>query len=221
MVTPDSDSIRWLYNHTLRPMARWTFGDQVNMYNGVAVLDRAATDIGPIKKEEKPTMRAAIGKAIHAGDTVVEVATGFGIMATWAVRHGAVVETYEGSKQMYDKAADTFRLNDVADKITQHHAIVGEPVDVWGEVDGVEVIPPEELPPCDVLLLDCEGAEVNIIDGLSFTPRELVVETHPRKGKGLDEVLAAIGRCGLRPYWNFVMDHSDGEKNAIVAERGA
>jgi hypothetical protein len=34
------------------------------------------------------------------------------------------------------------------------------------------------LPDCDVLILDCEGAEIEIIDGMEQRPRTMIVESH-------------------------------------------
>lgn len=39
--------------------------------------------------------------------------------------------------------------------------------------------PPQKIPACDVLELDCEGAEIEIIESINFTPRALIVELHP------------------------------------------
>ena len=35
-----------------------------------------------------------------------------------------------------------------------------------------------QLPPCDVLELDCEGAEVDILQKMIIQPRGILVETH-------------------------------------------
>jgi len=56
-------------------------------------------------------------------------------------------------------------------------AVVGDAVDTFGEpVD--RRVRPTELPDCDVLVLDCEGSEVEILQDLGPDPREIVVESH-------------------------------------------
>jgi hypothetical protein len=37
---------------------------------------------------------------------------------------------------------------------------------------------PSELPSCDILELDCEGAEIGILRDMTIQPRVIAVETH-------------------------------------------
>jgi hypothetical protein len=46
------------------------------------------------------------------------------------------------------------------------------------------VLPPSELPPCNVLELDCEGAEVEILREMNIQPRVILVETHDHFSAG-------------------------------------
>jgi len=50
--------------------------------------------------------------------------------------------------------------------------------------DNTEVIPPQELPECDVMEFDCEGAELEIINDMQSEPRLLIIEVEAR---GYDE----------------------------------
>jgi hypothetical protein len=47
----------------------------------------------------------------------------------------------------------------------------------WGRPLG-PVLPASQLPSCDVLQLDCEGAEVGILREMTIQPRVILVETH-------------------------------------------
>lgn len=54
----------------------------------------------------------------------------------------------------------------------------------------VNVLKPEDLPPCNILKIDCEGAEDYIVKHLQFTPDYLVLEYHsPEKMRFL------MGHC--------------------------
>lgn len=44
--------------------------------------------------------------------------------------------------------------------------------------EGVETLPPDELPVCDTLGIDADGAELQILEGLERRPDRLIVEHH-------------------------------------------
>ena len=60
------------------------------------------------------------------------------------------------------------------------HAVVGEAIAVYGVPDQLStlVVSPAELPECDILELDCEGAESLILRNMAIRPRVIAVETH-------------------------------------------
>lgn len=60
------------------------------------------------------------------------------------------------------------------------HSIVGEAhfVESSGSADVVE---PSDLPQCDVIEMDCEGAELNILSNLEMSPEKMIIETHQTK----------------------------------------
>lgn len=64
-----------------------------------------------------------------------------------------------------------------------------------GPADG-ERRPPSAIPECDVLELDCEGAELDILRTLDGDPRVIIVEIHPRVGCPAPEVEAAFAEMG-------------------------
>ena len=86
------------------------------------------------------------------------------------------------------------------------HAVVGEAISVHGEQDDRSklIVPPAELPECDVLELDCEGSEIGILRNMTIRPRAIAVETHGLYGapttmvKELLENLGyAVHECGI------------------------
>jgi len=125
-------------------------------------------------------------------DAVVIVGGGYGITTVAAARAGASVTVYEPAPDRLAAIRRTLELNDVdPDAVTLRRAVVGElnPHEAAKkglEEDGVRVVDPVDLSPCDVLELDCEGAELPILRALdpASLPRVIAVEIHPLKLDG-------------------------------------
>jgi len=79
-------------------------------------------------------------------------------------------------------------LNAVAEWVDVHHAIVGEALSINGQAGAAQTVPPDELPSCDVMQLDCEGAERSILSSLHEYPETVIVETHPRYGASTHDI---------------------------------
>lgn len=189
--------IRAAYNRTVRPLAIRLFGRRPADFNGVTVRYPALTDLTR-RFDHKPEMMALLDRAVREGDHVVEVGTGRGALAVHAARLGATVTSHEGSQRLVERAEETADMNGVADDVQVEHAIVGEPVDVWGETEGVSRRSAAELPRADVLVLDCEGSELSIIDGLDQRPRAIVVETHASQEAPTADVIETLEANGYR-----------------------
>lgn len=96
---------------------------------------------------------------------------------------------YEASDSRFSDLAKAITHNETAGAtIKPVQALVGEKVMVHGTFDGSERVDPASLPDCDVLQLDCEGAEREILDGLKISPRNILVETHGFRGAPTDDV---------------------------------
>lgn len=67
-----------------------------------------------------------------------------------------------------------------------------------GEFDNSKVISPSNLPQVDVLEIDCEGAEMEILQGLCYRPRVLTVEAHPVFGVSVSDVESWLTTEGYR-----------------------
>jgi len=118
---------------------------------------------------------------VQPGDEVVIVGGGLGVSAVAAAKragHRGRVTVFEGASELVTRIRETAELNGVSDRIEVHHAIVGPEIHLRGAADEAARVLPEELPVCDVLELDCEGAELAILDALDIAPRVLIVETH-------------------------------------------
>jgi len=125
----------------------------------------------------------ALRSQIRIGDSVIIVGGGEGVTAVVAAKAagetGSVV-CYEGNSWNVSKVNGTAARNKVSNRLTVEHAIVGEAIAVYGgtEQHSTRVVSPTELPQCDILELDCEGAELLILRTMAIRPRVIAVETH-------------------------------------------
>jgi Methyltransferase FkbM domain len=85
---------------------------------------------------------------------------------------------------MCDEGRGCRAANGVEHRPTVRHAVVGVAISVYGseESQSSAVIDPADLPRCDVLELDCEGAEITILENMRIAPRSVLVETHGLHG---------------------------------------
>lgn len=183
--------------------------DNASVYNGVVVPEPRPI----VVPDEKEPNVSAITSVCSPGDTVIIVGGGMGVTSIHAARSVAPdgrVVVYEGAREPAAKLREVARRNDTQDMITIHHAVVGEPIELYGSMDGASIIPPGELPPCDVLELDCEGSEVEILGGLRSRPRAIVVETHPEFGASTSSVRSIADAIGYTVA-ESVPDRLDGD----------
>ena len=144
------------------------------------------------------TLVAELRRHVRPGDRVVVVGGGAGVTAAAAALAAGPdgrVRVFEGSATCARDVARTAALNGVGDRVAVEHAVVAGGSHVYDGHPGRPVAP-ADLPACDVLELDCEGAEVAILEGLAVRPRVLLVETHGVYGAPTDRVLALVERLG-------------------------
>lgn len=151
-----------------------------------------------------PDMEGGVVNAHQAntrrGDDVVIVGGGGGVTAVRAARivgpEGSV-RIFEGAEGNVERICRALELNGVTDRCTVERAVVGPPRDVWGDTEGAPRVDPSDLPSCDVLELDCEGAELEILQALEFIPRVVIVEIHPwlfgADAMAIEDHLSAMG----------------------------
>lgn len=176
---------------------------KIGAYNGVAIRYPRLFDIEDHVPDWKDGTVASVRETVRVGDRVVEIGSGFGVCTVWAARKATAegaVTTFEASANRRGIVEETLELNGVADVVSVHHAVVGTDVDVFGELEGASERAPAELPDCDVLVTDCEGAELGILRELrgvdGFDPRSMVIETHGFAGSKTDEVVALLRDWG-------------------------
>lgn len=124
---------------------------------------------------------ACLRETIGRGDRVVLIGGGEGVSAVIAAKQtqsGGAVQVYEGGTREVEKSRETARINEVDEVVSVDHAIVSDDISLRSEANGASVIPAQDLPNCDVLAIDADGAEIPILKKIDTTPRYLVVEHH-------------------------------------------
>ena len=116
----------------------------------------------------------ALNESVRPGDRVIVVGGGLGVTSVVAaLRAGSSgnIQCFEGSKQQVRLVQQTAVRNRITN-ITVHHAVVAKIVGTFHVVgtfnggvasDLGPVLPASQLPTCNVLEMDCEGAEVEIL----------------------------------------------------------
>ncbi|WP_276301623.1 FkbM family methyltransferase [Halorussus lipolyticus] len=199
--------VQFGYEELLRPFVPRS-GEYVE-YNGVKVDERRVLDsfvpAATIQKwEDKPEYEEPIVAALRAhvepDDNVLILGGGAGVSATVAAESVADgdghVTVYEAAQRQLSNIDRTLEVNDVADDVTVNHAIVEEDRNVFGVTGEAEAISAETLPECDVLEMDCEGAETAVLRNLQSDPRVIIVETHGNLDAPTNEVQRLLAERG-------------------------
>lgn len=142
---------------------------------------------------------AGLRWAVRQGDHVCVVGAGHGITTALAADlagRGGHVTCYEGSDRLMEVTKRTLAINGVLDRVRLENAIVGAAISVYSSRETVATVDPATLPDCDVLELDCEGAEKIILGDLRIRPRVILVETHGCFGCGYEETTRLLENLG-------------------------
>ena len=200
-------TITFVYNNYLRQKSP---GGCKLCYNGVLVnKERKPTDFLDIvhggwkNHSHNPNYESAINRRLRQhvqhSDDVVVVGGGLGTSTVTSARQtsdaGSVV-TYEGSIEMVQNVRKSISINGVSDIAEVNHAIVSKSISLRGERGDASVVKPESLPDCDVLELDCEGAEIDIIKNMRANPRIIIVESHGMYDTSSKKVANALNSAG-------------------------
>lgn len=185
-------AVQAVYDRTLRPH----LPRKVVEYNGVRVRRPKLLDRHDGDAEYEAALIDGVRRSVGEGDRVVIVGGGWGVSAVHAVREGAEsVTVFEAGDEQVNHVRATTRLNDVEERVQIVHGVVGKAVDVKGDTTA-PTINPADLPDCDVLELDCEGAELATLRGLESLPAWVVVEVHPPFGVDESTVRKWLGDHG-------------------------
>ncbi|MFB6177608.1 MAG: hypothetical protein ABEI99_10770 [Halobaculum sp.] len=202
--------IKTLYHRTIRPL----LPGKISVHNGIPTRGAVKlfdwTDEFP---EYEAALLSSIRRVTTTGQQVTVVGGGIGISTVVAAANTVLsdtVTTYEGNPGQVSRVRETVRLNRVTDQCTVEHAVVGENVGVYGSAGDAPVVPPSALPDTDLLILDCEGAETTIIEGLDVLPEVIIVETHGFLGVPEPDVRAVLDTKGYTVRQRRPEDESSG-----------
>lgn len=138
----------------------------------------------------------AVGKR---GDTVVIVGGGVGVSTvkvSQTVGKAGAVTVYEPAAELIMPLKKTITEAEAPSEITVKQTLIEKDVEVKGTPSQANYLPASKLPTCDILQLDCEGAEVRILEELEIRPRAIVVETHGKYGAPKIAVEDALSNLG-------------------------
>lgn len=197
-----------LYNLFLRER----LPKKISSYNGVPVRDHYLLDIS--KDDTKPDYEQALldslREQITRGQKVVIVGGGWGVSSVVAARlcrHEVV--TFEGSRLSIERMRETLEVSAV-DNVEINYAVVGRDIDTWEGETAERTIEPRQLPECDALVLDCEGAEQEILENLESTPQNIIVETHSMLDSPEQEVRKKLDKLDYSVVEQRVEDRDAG-----------
>lgn len=171
---------------------------RTRVLNGVAVPSVEPERGRDFQPEHERASIDVLRRAVRRGDEVVVVGGGWGASAVVAARmthFEGRVTVFEPSSEMVRTIERAIRVNAAAECVEVEHAAIGPVPEsnerLFGPADG-ERLPPDAVPACDVLELDCEGAELAILEALDHRPRVVVAETHPHLDAPASRVRSAL-----------------------------
>ena len=159
---------------------------------------------------------SAIRNYIKNGEKVIVIGGGSGA-STVAVAHqignnGSII-VYEGNKNSAARTKETINLNKVNDRVEIKHAIIEKPVYLLGDLGNPPLIPASNFSDCDVLVMDCEGAEIPILQNLQISPRLIIVEAHPLLNSPKEEVIKLLDKL----EYEIISSDSRGESLDVLS----
>jgi hypothetical protein len=184
------NTLQKVYNITIRSQLPTKY----RLLAGVAVPDTPLLDFTADKKEYKQGLMTAISEGVEEAHQVDLVGFGRGVSTVRSFDAGAEhVTAYEAAEEMISLGLKTVESNRPFDsQLTVKQAIVGSPIEIYGDDSNARIHSPEQLCNADVLILDCEGSEKSIIEDLGTYPGTIICETHPERGVPTDEVLSVM-----------------------------
>jgi precorrin-6B methylase 2 len=167
-----------IYNRLIRPRLPYKIG----VYNGIPLYKAKLLDMsGEYDHNLEEGLLNALRNVVSEGDRVVIVGGGYGlssITSSEKVGEKGEVVTFEAGEEQSKVLKKNIELNNATHNVTVNHSPVGSATHSYSKIGNADITEPSELPTCDVLILDCEGAEYEIIEGMQIRPQNMVVETH-------------------------------------------
>jgi hypothetical protein len=127
-----------------------------------------------------------VKKFVSEGDDVVVIGGGYGVTAVHAANQTAGdITVIEADESRYNNLHRIFEANDIRNNIELFYGYLGT-LHIDLKNDNIPKIDIEDVPPADVWDMDCEGAEVEILQNLPYKPSVVLVETHDNHAQVID-----------------------------------
>lgn len=181
----------------------------------VTVPDYSRSEGGEVNAHKRYTKK---------GDDIIIIGGGRGVSTVNAAKEtGSTgsVTVFEGSEKYSNIIEEVVDLNEVDDRVEIKQRIVGPDKKVYDDSKEYDKIRPENLTKCDVLEMDCEGAEEEIMKNLKIFPRVITIELHPKRSD-YERTLSELSKRGykIESYWNNEgSELKKSEFNKIIKER--
>lgn len=205
-----------LYDRTIREH----LPRKIKVYNGVALPIGRLFDINVVNAEYKEGTMQSLRTHTQCDDRVTVIGGGFGVSTVIAARI-ADVTVYEGGLEMVEIIEETAWLNRVEESVEVRPAIVSEGNNVYGDAIADERVAPADLDPCDVLEMDCEGAEQHILEEMEIEPRAIIVESHPMFGVEPETIRDLLEERGYEIVDRFELENGAVTFTAVTPDGGA
>lgn len=168
------------WRNTIRPHMPKVNGK----YNGVDVPayrlgDYRFTSERPVRPNYEKHLIEAVKSTVTEGDNVVVIGGGAGVSSYYAAKSSKTGKLiiFEASEDKAELVKKTLSDNGITE-FDVVHGLFYEAKSVRGELGSSSVLTAKDIPSCDVLVMDCEGAEKKIVEDLDNWPEKIIVETH-------------------------------------------
>jgi hypothetical protein len=192
---------KFLPSHTItsngvRHIAK--LGDKPNTLIGIGSADYEDPNISWLRKHAEKE------------DRVVIIGGGFGVTAKLCSTECDLVWVIEPSK----KHLETY-IKPQGNNIIGIHAYIANPENAYGSASEATMLKSEDLPPCEILEIDCEGGEQEILKHMVIRPRLVIVETHPQFGTDNEEIKQRLQTMEYE-LEEVVIDREREDQNMLV-----
>ena len=188
---------------------------KIAVFNGIAVRGASFYSKEDIFPKHEDELISAIRNYVKNGEKVLLIGGGSGastvVVAHQVGKTGSVI-AYEANRNSFARTKETINLNKVDDRVKIYHAIIEKPVYLLGDLGDPPLIPTRDFSECDVLVMDCEGAEIPILQNLQISPRLIIVEAHPLLNSPKEEVIKLLDKLG----YEIISSDSRGESLDVL-----
>lgn len=197
--------LKSIYNRLIRDR----LPRKIGVFNGVAVRDIGLFDRTDVFPDYEEVLMDGIRTEVREGDDCVLVGGGRGVSSVVAARqvgNDGSVSTFEADSRSAELVSETSELNGVGERVAVENTVVGSSGRLWSGSASRNQTEPDELPDGDVLILDCNGAELELLEAITLSFRTLFVRINGFQGVSGKDVRSIIEENGFTVS-RFEMEH--------------